>query len=303
MSRRKRQSESSLELLLDTICNTFGGVLFLSILIVVLLQMSGRSNSSTTAPDVSSADLAALEQRHTEVSSALESLQAAAAEQRALADQFAKPENVRLLNDLRSLEDRRDSLRSRRSASVSHIGQLQQRIEGTNADLRGLDAKLADLHLRVENAERSLKDEIAKRTTAAQLPRQHATVKREVGILVRYGRLYLWHRYDGQGNRMGVNTDDMVVVKDHGSYLETTPKPFAGVPLDIATDQGNQIRLKLSIFDPRTVYVAVVIWDDSFEQFQSLKKVLIERGFEYRLMPISEGESVRDHGGTGRNVQ
>jgi hypothetical protein len=36
---KKREPESSLELLLDTMCNTFGGVMFIAIALVVVLSM------------------------------------------------------------------------------------------------------------------------------------------------------------------------------------------------------------------------------------------------------------------------
>ena len=38
MSNRRRAGDSSLELLLDTITNTFGGILFLAILVSLLLR-------------------------------------------------------------------------------------------------------------------------------------------------------------------------------------------------------------------------------------------------------------------------
>ena len=52
MSRRRRQrteTNSSLDLLLDTICNTFGGIIFLAILVAVLLQFSGAAPFETPA--------------------------------------------------------------------------------------------------------------------------------------------------------------------------------------------------------------------------------------------------------------
>lgn len=50
--RRRTTSADSLELLLDTICNTFGGVLFIAILVVILLRMTGESEEETPVPTV-----------------------------------------------------------------------------------------------------------------------------------------------------------------------------------------------------------------------------------------------------------
>ncbi|MBI2826549.1 MAG: hypothetical protein HYX69_17900 [Planctomycetia bacterium] len=303
MSRRKRQPESSLELLLDTICNTFGGILFLSILIVVLLQMTGGARSKTAEPTLSAAELADLRRQHAEALRHLETVQAAIDKQRDLLDQFATAENVDLLRELQALEQTRESLRSHRAATISQIAEAQASVDAVESDLAELDQHQKELEQQVAVAERLLQAEVASRTTAARLPRQHATGKQEVGVLVRYGRLYLWHKYDSHGLRLGLNFDDMVVVKEHGTRLETAPKPFAGVVLEKGVDAERRIREKLSGFDPRTMYVAVVIWEDSFAQFQILKNVLVERGLEYRLMPTEEGTEISDHGGTGSRVQ
>ena len=48
MSKRSRQEEeSSLELLLDTMCNTFGGVMFIAISIFVIILPPEKSKSLT----------------------------------------------------------------------------------------------------------------------------------------------------------------------------------------------------------------------------------------------------------------
>ncbi len=48
--RRKQNTSSSLDLFLDTICNAFGGIMFLSILISLLLQMRSDESGSETTP-------------------------------------------------------------------------------------------------------------------------------------------------------------------------------------------------------------------------------------------------------------
>ncbi len=50
MGRKKNTGESSLELLLDTMCNTFGGVMFIAIALVVLMSMMSSVDSSLLVP-------------------------------------------------------------------------------------------------------------------------------------------------------------------------------------------------------------------------------------------------------------
>ena len=46
--RRRQEEDSSLELLLDTMCNTFGGVMFIAISLAVMLSMRGAVKSIST---------------------------------------------------------------------------------------------------------------------------------------------------------------------------------------------------------------------------------------------------------------
>jgi len=60
MNRKQVQSEGSLDLLLDTICNTFGGVVFIALLVVLLLRLSPIKQLSASVQS-SSAIRAALQ--------------------------------------------------------------------------------------------------------------------------------------------------------------------------------------------------------------------------------------------------
>jgi hypothetical protein len=133
------------------------------------------------------------------------------------------------------------------------------------------------------------------------LPRARASHKREIGFVVRFGRLYQWHIYDRFGERQGLNTADFVVVGEVNGALDTRPKPFAGVAIDQANRQA--LRARIAPFDPTRHYPTVAVWPDSFEQFETLKAVMVEAGFEYRLMPMTNGGELVDRGGVGGWVQ
>jgi hypothetical protein len=141
----------------------------------------------------------------------------------------------------------------------------------------------------------------AAQARTAPLPWQRRSLKDSVGVIVRFNRLYVWHNYDALG-RAGLNTDEFVVVENRGTHLVTIPKPYAGVPLG-ESDSAAQITARLRQFDPSDVYLTVVIWGDSFQSFQTLKNTIVGLGFEYRLMPMADGQSVFDRGGTDSRVQ
>jgi len=83
MSRHRADSGASLELLLDTICNTFGGVLFLAMLVSLMLAQTRRRQDETrpdgVSPALSLSDLTRLEIRSDTVTAELERLEQAVA--------------------------------------------------------------------------------------------------------------------------------------------------------------------------------------------------------------------------------
>src|SRR4051812_9561577 len=93
MKRGTTLEFDSLELLLDTICNTFGGILFLAVLVIILVQRTGqrleRHSVDVTGARAESALQNKLEQRQ----STLQSLQRAYEEYRTTLAGFA-PEHA-----------------------------------------------------------------------------------------------------------------------------------------------------------------------------------------------------------------
>jgi hypothetical protein len=67
--RRRQEEVSSLELLLDTMCNTFGGVMFIAISLAVMLSMRSAVNA---VPADTSAEIRAVQQRIAELQLELE---------------------------------------------------------------------------------------------------------------------------------------------------------------------------------------------------------------------------------------
>lgn len=87
-----------------------------------------------------------------------------------------------------------------------------------------------------------------------------------------------------------------------GKHTEQKIAPGAG-PVNQQDETKRQIRERLRQFDPSDVYMVVVVRQDSFPHFRILRDVLIEMGFEYRLMPMLDGMAVRDRGGSRGKVQ
>lgn len=79
--------------------------------------------------------------------------------------------------------------------------------------------------------------------------------------------------------------------------------PHGGTAIGGTPEASSQLVARLDEFNPKRDYIGLVVWPDSFEQFGVLKKVLIQKGFEYRLIPAKDGDKFTDIGGSRDGVQ
>lgn len=320
MTRRQRDSAAgSLELLLDTICNTFGGVLFLAMLVSLLLAQSRRrTDADETAgdprPAFTPADLARLDITAEELAAEVDRLERAVQQARAAATDFSVPNLAEQLENLETEERTRDRLAAERTRSLTGLATAQAATararalaaadarEATRAESASeaartrLEAAIEERQRLVQSAIDLEASEAAKATvqTSGRAPRERQTAKREFGVLLRYGRMYIMKV--PRGNDLVVNEREFFVEQGVAQNVARA-KPHAGLDLSQQSAIGTELEQRLRPFPPDSWYPCLVVHSDSFEPFLALKTELVARGYEYRLLP-TDG-SVVDRGGQG----
>ena len=323
MGRRSSANESSLELLLDTICNTFGGVLFLAMLVSLLLTQTRKrteseSESADPVPAVSAADLVRLDTEAEELEQQIQQLEKLVGDVEGMAGEFAEPDYKEKLEAMQTVEREQRTLAAKRVRILSDIADAQAaaaragaQTATTQRQQKAADADQSQAENRLEQAklereqliqsaiaiQKTLEETTSVKTTG-RAPRERETSKKEFGAVLKYGRMYLMHVYKS-GDRE-VNAEEFVVTT--GLVHNTAePKPSAGLDLRTSDSLQSKIRQRLIKHPPGSWYLCLVVHPDSFEEFLSLKAALVSLGYEYRLMPTNKG--VVDRGGGGGNVQ
>jgi low affinity Fe/Cu permease len=304
MSKRGGEKPDSLELMLDTICDTFGSVLFIAILVVMLLQQTGGDVTPPPSIAVPPEQVHDLSQKVTELTAELVRLKANRESQVAIIESFA-PEEVReLIQRRRELAAQDTDLQVKASELLVQNAELAARVEADRAENAKVQQDL-DAALREKQQTRTtLENDRKSRTTEARLPvLRPPGARQEIGLVIRYGRLYLWHRYDQFHNRQGLNTDDFVIVGEEDGGLLTLPKPTGGILLDGSAESKDAVRRLLRRFDSRICYFSPIVRPDSFAAFAHFRDIALELGFNYRLMPVEANSPVYDRGGSATGVQ
>lgn len=302
MRDRTKTGSDSLDMLLDTICNTFGGILFVAILVVLMIRSSATVVDLDTPIDATPDEIESLRLELKRQQSELESLEMASLSQARLVEGFAPEEIQELLKTRNDLQEQKIDLQKQKHQEIDQNAELSQENEARRESLETSAIRHEELLAEVASLEKQLDEAIDQRSESHSLPVVRSNLsKNEVGVILKYGRMYVWHRYNEYGFREGLNTDDFVVLENKGGRLLTAPLPTAGIKIGYGEETRNEIRRALSKFDPSRSVIAAVVRTDSFKEFRILRNVLKDMGFGYRLMP---GDSlISDRGGTGGRYQ
>ncbi len=296
MSLRHTKPADSLELLLDTMCNLFGGIVLLAVLVTLLAKQEKR-----TEIDASSDSREMLHKRIARVEAEQDTLRREQDELEAKSAANPANESLRMVSERKHLMRRLEALREQLLA-----GQAQT-TNGTSKDpaqrLRQLQAEkdTAELHRsklanslatigeaqkqslhRENDIKRQLSAISDKQIQLLRLPQERETTKEAFWILVKHGHLYPLRNLSGDRNVASITWRE-------GSD-SVLPIPMPGQGIDPIQSPSALLRIVQSI--PLTKYVAYVVWEDSFATFNAAKQLTIAAKREYGWDPQKQDETV-----------
>lgn len=286
--KRLNNPSDSLDLLLDTMCNTFGAIVLIACL--VALQVRDQPGSPLTpAAEATSAlwerRLAAAQADVAAMRKALEELPAqATAEATTLAleiqqmrDTLAalqgKAAKLNATVKETSAAKARDpgadlqSLKEQERAVQKDIQELQNLVAAEQGQTAHLEQRLADL----ERQKQKLREN---RTMTVRFPKERGITKGSFPIIVRYGKVYPLHLVDQKDNPHLLATP---TGKDSTRY---EPIPNQGWEMPADKQMLEHLLSRISSLD---VYVAYYVFPDSFDAFRDLRDITVKSGLAYGL--------------------
>lgn len=308
MARKHGSVDASLDLLLDTITNTFGSVLFITMLVAILLRTAGTKNDAT--PPMSKTDQARAEARITELTAEVQRLRTKLDELPPVDPNHARieaeivratEETVRMLAEDAGIAAEAVSDQERAADLVKRMAELQEQLDRL--------VTLADEQAELRRKAEELAAELAKAaieldrpvdptqiTQTARLPELTALQKKQFGILMRYGRVYVMHDRGPNGERLGPNAQHFVITQRPDGSQTAQARPDAGYIADGATVKKTMKDI-LRQYPADAWVVAVIVHEDSFAQFQTVKSALVNLGYQYEPIIRRQKEGIWDSGG------
>lgn len=287
--------DGSLDLLLDTICNTFGGIVFISMLVVVLLNMSGTSAETTTPSDESELEFQQLTADLDAARARLLSMRQSRQQREQTRSQLVNDQQRRLAKALLDAETISESRTEEVASQLSQASVSQQavnRIAKTlNARQRELDEKsrvLDGLDQEVESQAEKLQQELKARSQNVTPPKLELLPNhRSISLLLKGGRLTTVSRIGATGDEIP-NLGELQISQENGvDYVEAK----VGSGVEVALDQSTkgQIQSLIKQFHPDKHVLKVWIWPDSFAHFQVVQNVIAESKCRSKPEPVKEG--------------
>ena len=286
MKRRRTGQASSLDLFLDTICNAFGGIMFMAILLSVLVQNRSKEPVPVKPTQV---PMSAAEAR--DVLSQLDTLTSAHARLSDLLVEVRKnqplPEDQAIQNLLKQSEQAQKELdeKMREQAEVSK--QLAQQVE-TNAEIvqsmEEFRQQLIAERAALEKDTLALDEALSDQMEVLKLPKVQTSSKSRVFIFVRYRKVYVLATQPGPvSDTSTLNEVDLTIRQLGDGNFTAAPKSSKGwSPASTELSRYMQgCSASLHVF-------SVSVWPDSHAEFAALKEKMIQMGFQYDLQPIPD---------------
>jgi hypothetical protein len=295
MNLRRKTPPDSLYLLLDTLCNAFGGIILLAVL-VVLLTSKEKTQSSKVADSQEM-----LQRRLVIAQTDLQKSQQLAASLKAKANDERFRQQVALLSTRKDLQDaiqqtRDTDVQNSKDLDTANAIDPSERLKFLNAQLASAQAHKLEaknslaaaeentnrLKQRLADLERQVTAKLDELQKPLRLPKEHETGKRVIYIIVRYGHIYLCRNYDLSRNETDIDWTNTLT----GESAE----PRRGMGIDPMGSTAGLVNFFKNMSDD-SVYVAFCVYEDSFPAFIRAKQLASDCGLAYGWEPfqISDG--------------
>lgn len=281
MSRGRRQSDdSSLDLLLDTICNVFGGVVFIAILIAIL-----TSNTTGDVDEAAKQQVDEMVQRYRSASLEfrIEQMEEALERLKSTRDLISNEESRRGIAFIDSLESASDEADRRilRMQDWLQSNDRMQRAEDTLAR-----TGLAEVETQITELKRMLEQQRAVDTVHIRLPIERRTEKKEIVLLLQHNRIYVVPLGSGVPLLDRVYKFRDVSMNEILGRWSVHPVIGRGFSADA---NGLASRRAATLFGAARVdeyYFLLFVFPDSVDAFRRFRDAAVSRGYRYNIDPV-----------------
>lgn len=249
---RDDDGSGSFELLLDTMCNTFGGVLFIALLLTILSQ----SVDMTTQPDIEK------NQRFT----------------------LHKQELVRKIEVIKSnlyLEGERDKLTEAISADRVLLASSKESVKALEREIELLNEKISEAQKPQQRRLRLPKLHPVKKSPV------FLAIRQDKFYSITNVSYAITNLSESSWIERGYDTSD-IFIREYQEKITIELLTGRGQMINSGSENRGKLKQAISNLNPAKEFITFAVYPDSFAGFNYVKEIFIERGFEYNWIVIKD---------------
>ena len=288
MRKHTEHDISSFDMLLDTMCNTFGGIVFIALLIAIIAPSSNQQansslNNNENLKEVEqNIDLNRLTREQQDIKTGISHLQ----------------ENLVKTNTFTSMPT---NIMATLVASNILLHIEQNVLEMTNASLTAtistsLNSKetnnvtKSELNAQIKQLRDELRQKREQSTLTVRLPRVHVIKdKRPVFLAVKDGKFYAVSDVSVKQpflERRNYDKEDVDIEKGPELSMGELRKN-SGQLIKSGCEQTGKIAQALTTLNSETEFVLFAVYTNSFAEFNYIKALFVQHGFAYDWSPVN----------------
>lgn len=296
MSRRNREANDSLDMLLDTITNTFGGLIFIAILVALLI---GKKAPDAVSRNVQNPDEFELRKELKRLSLQLEIKEQENQVSRRVRDQFVSPNQRSQAIELAKLEKSVSQLLHDIDSIKNNVRNTELANNKKQSELDNLDPREANAVKDFERIQKQFAQEVQQRTSDFDSPILKATSKKPRVLFVKGQEVFeIRSRTSATVNtahfeKTDTSSADFILGPTQGNWKS---KPNSGIRM------SNKKALKeiCDSLDSGREFIHFAIFEDSFQEFKGVREVLVNNKIEYSLLILKDGDQIVESASTSQ---
>jgi len=297
VSRSKTpDAADAFELFLDTACNAFGGVIFIALLVIVMLQLSSIAPPMVAQDPLRDAEN---ERKLRELRAQIESLERTRRVQDAQIEALGPRSDPALLTRYKELSAQESRETARSTTASAAASSARERLRALAEQREKAAARAAELARMRAEEEAALQRAMARPATRVRVPRYHESGRTQIGVLVEGGRLAVWQREVAVKDAGAASISEVEVDAGGERRKAIRLKPGHGLAVQDDANTRAAIELLLKPLDKRDSYLMFAVWPDSYAGFVVVRDIAVSQGFDYGLLLLGPDETVKVGVGPG----
>ena len=286
MRRRLRPTKDSLDLLLDTMCNAFGGIVLIALLVAILIEKPGDESSKASASGKESLEKLRKVRELQELEEDLNELQTRWEENRELIELVEERDRLaRILSNQQKtaalsvvqLNERRRKAAEERTKMLEDLSRLQR-------EVASLESRILDKREAVESLEDEMEELVTSRMSETRPPELRDAGGQQVNLILRHGEIFpvSFIEFYESGEIRSISSNETSLL-----WRGADARPIRGKGWDVEGDLDrfrgfiNGIRQHNKLYAARPsqrMHIAMFVYGDSFSHINTLFGIIDEEG-------------------------